>query len=97
MSRRVVDFPVPEPPMMPTASPRRTLMLVPRRICFLPKDLCTLCSSMRTSASKSSGEAAAVVGWLTSPGTSAVVCSSSAERQWDAAGQHASHALQSQA
>ena len=23
--RSVVDFPVPEPPMMPTASPRRTL------------------------------------------------------------------------
>ena len=81
MSRSVVDFPVPEPPIMPTASPRRTLMLVPRRICFLPKDLCTLCSSMRTSACKSAGEAAAVVGCLTSPGAIAVVCSSSADRQ----------------
>ena len=39
MSRNVVLLPVPEPPMIPTASPRLMVMLTPRRIFLLPKDL----------------------------------------------------------
>lgn len=39
MIRRVVDLPVPEPPMMPTASPLRMVMFAPRRIALLPNDL----------------------------------------------------------
>ena len=76
ITRKVVDLPVPEPPMMPTASPRRILMLLPRRICFLPKDLCTLRSSISTSASGSGGEAAAVVGDFSSAGVIAAACKS---------------------
>ena len=39
MIRRVVDFPVPEPPIMPTASPLRMVMFAPRRMALLPNDL----------------------------------------------------------
>ncbi len=39
MIRSVVDLPVPEPPMMPTASPLRIVMLAPRKMGLLPKDL----------------------------------------------------------
>ena len=46
--RSVVDLPEPEPPMMPTASPRLTVMLEPRSTRFLPNDLCTLRSSIST-------------------------------------------------
>ena len=50
MSLKVVLFPVPDPPMMPTASPRLMVMLTPFRIFLLPKDLCTSFSSIRTSS-----------------------------------------------
>lgn len=53
MRRSVVDLPVPEPPMMPTASPRRILKLTPRSTSLEPKDLCTSRSSMTTSSSLS--------------------------------------------
>mmetsp|Transcript_24339 Transcript_24339/g.63213 ORF Transcript_24339/g.63213 Transcript_24339/m.63213 type:complete len:291 (+) Transcript_24339:369-1241(+) len=49
--RSVVDFPVPEAPMTPTASPRRILKEQPRRIRLLPKALCTSRSSSSTSLS----------------------------------------------
>ena len=39
MIRRVVDFPVPEPPMIPTASPLRMVMFAPRKMALLPNDL----------------------------------------------------------
>lgn len=51
INRRVVDFPVPEPPMIPTVSPRLILMFTPLRIFLFPKDLWTSFSSMRTSLS----------------------------------------------
>lgn len=50
MSRNVVLLPVPEPPMIPTASPRLMVMLTPCRIFLLPKDLWTSFSSIRTSS-----------------------------------------------
>ena len=50
MSRNVVLLPVPEPPMIPTASPRLMVMLTPCRIFLLPKDLWTSLSSIRTSS-----------------------------------------------
>mgnify|MGYP007096403389 CR=1 FL=1 len=50
-------MPVPLPPMMPTASPRRMAIEASRRICLEPKDLETLMSSMSGgSSSPSSGE-----------------------------------------
>ncbi len=49
MSRSMVLLPVPEPPMIPTASPRLMVMLTPCRIFLLPKDLWTSFSSMSTS------------------------------------------------
>lgn len=50
-SLRVVDFPVPEAPMMPTASPRRILKEQPCRIFLLPNALWTPRSSNRISES----------------------------------------------
>lgn len=40
--------------MMPTASPRRIRIVASRRICFEPKDLETLTSSIRGGSSSSS-------------------------------------------
>mmetsp|Transcript_69512 Transcript_69512/g.220047 ORF Transcript_69512/g.220047 Transcript_69512/m.220047 type:complete len:365 (+) Transcript_69512:2263-3357(+) len=51
MILRIVDLPVPEGPMMPTASPLRILNEAPCRIFFLPKALCTLTHSRSTSES----------------------------------------------
>mmetsp|Transcript_3587 Transcript_3587/g.10425 ORF Transcript_3587/g.10425 Transcript_3587/m.10425 type:complete len:174 (-) Transcript_3587:837-1358(-) len=39
ISRRVVLFPVPDPPMMPIACPRRTCIVAPCRMRLVPKDL----------------------------------------------------------
>ena len=50
MSLKVVLFPVPDPPMIPTASPLLMVMLTPFRIFLLPKDLCTSFSSIKTSS-----------------------------------------------
>lgn len=50
MSRSVVLFPVPEPPMMPTASPLLMVMLTPCKIFLLPNDLWTSLSSIRISS-----------------------------------------------
>ena len=56
ISRSVVDLPVPLPPMMPTASPRRMVMVASRRICLEPNDLETLMSSMRGGSSSEEEE-----------------------------------------
>ena len=50
ISRNVVLFPVPEPPIMPTASPLLMVMLTPFKIFLLPNDLWTSLSSMSTSS-----------------------------------------------
>ena len=50
MILRVVDLPVPEPPIIPTASPLRIVIFAPLRMALLPKDLNTFFISMRTSA-----------------------------------------------
>jgi hypothetical protein len=72
MIRKVVDLPVPDPPMIPTASPRRIFMLQPRRMSLEPKDFQTSRSSISTSESSSRAAACAAA-----PG-SARLCDSSA-------------------
>ena len=73
MIRSVVDLPVPEPPMMPTASPLLTLIFAPRSIGLLPKDLCTFRNSMRTSLAADSvlEDADVLACWLCAAGGSA--------------------------
>jgi len=51
VSRRVVLLPVPDAPMIPTASPRRILKLAPFKMRLSPKDLWTSLNSTSTSAS----------------------------------------------
>ena len=62
--RSVVDLPVPEPPMMPTASPRLILKEAPVRTSFVPNFLWTFLNSMRTSLSLSSSIVADVEGFV---------------------------------
>ena len=59
MMRNTVLLPVPEDPMIPTASPRRILKLAPSSTVFFPKDFFTPRSSMSTSASSSASSSAA--------------------------------------
>mmetsp|Transcript_1638 Transcript_1638/g.3606 ORF Transcript_1638/g.3606 Transcript_1638/m.3606 type:complete len:237 (-) Transcript_1638:364-1074(-) len=49
MSRRTVDLPVPDGPMMPTASPRLMVKETPFRTCLLPKAFHTSRNSMMVS------------------------------------------------
>eukprot|EP00982_Pelagococcus_subviridis_P009343 30918-Pelagococcus_subviridis.AAC.58 len=54
MILNIVLFPVPDDPMIPTASPRRILKLAPSRTTFLPNFFFTFLSSIRTSPNSSS-------------------------------------------